>query len=424
MSSREQLPLFVDELSSLRFKLPHELKKGMFLIYWIFSLNFIRPNLKSLNLMTTKAILFSLSSFFSIASFAQPSFEIGQSVTWYIENVFLGDGVLISDVTINGMSGDSICNQVGNFTNDGSYLPLASGLVLSTGDVLGTNFSGDTVFAGASTTIGLSGLSASNDPDLMSIADENINDQVIIEFDFVPELPFLLYNYAFGSEEYPEYVNSFNDAFGFFISGPNINGPYSSPMGFPNGSENVAMVPGTDMSVSINNVNNGQGDCFFGGPTGPCTNCAYYIDNCPIEVGAFDGMTSTFSILLPVTPDSTYHIKMALGDALDGSFDSAVFLDAFSFKTVAQPPLGLSSYQMESVMIAQNPVQDELILSDIPSEISEFQLLDIQGRVVFKMSHLRSETHREDVRFLEAGIYLLMMSDGNGKFWSQKLIKE
>jgi len=52
-------------------------------------------------------------------------------------------------------------------------------------------------------------------------------DASILEFDFIPQSDTLKFNYIFGSEEYPEYVNSgYNDVFGFFISGPGIAGPF------------------------------------------------------------------------------------------------------------------------------------------------------------------------------------------------------
>ena len=69
------------------------------------------------------------------------------------------------------------------------------------------------------------------------------------------------FNYVFGSEEYPEFVNAgFNDAFGFFLSGPN-------PTGGMYVDQNLAIVPGTaNTPVSIFNVNN-------------VSNSAYYVDN-------------------------------------------------------------------------------------------------------------------------------------------------
>ena len=116
----------------------------------------------------------------------------------------------------------------------------------------------------------------------------------------------------FASEEYPEYVNQFNDVFAFFISGPGITGPYSSPTGFPGGSANIALLPGTTTPVTINNVNNGDNDCFSGGPSGPCVNCAFYVDNCNGTTVEFDGFTTKLEAKIPVNPCQTYHLKLAI----------------------------------------------------------------------------------------------------------------
>jgi hypothetical protein len=102
-----------------------------------------------------------------------------------------------------------------------------------------------------------------------------------LEFDFIPSGDSLSFNYSFGSDEYNEYVcGSVNDAFGFFLSGPGINGVYSD------GAINLAIIPETDNTpVTINSVNNGNV-----GASGTASNCAqvdpnwmnntdYYIDN-------------------------------------------------------------------------------------------------------------------------------------------------
>ncbi|HNP50038.1 MAG TPA: choice-of-anchor L domain-containing protein, partial [Bacteroidia bacterium] len=86
-------------------------------------------------------------------------------------------------------------------------------------------------------------------------------DATILEFDFVPTSDSIAFNYVFGSEEYNEFVFSgYNDIFGFFISGPGINGV-----------QNIALVPGTATPVSIDSINNGYAPVGTL-PTGPCTN--------------------------------------------------------------------------------------------------------------------------------------------------------
>ena len=54
-----------------------------------------------------------------------------------------------------------------------------------------------------------------------------INDAAVLEFDFIAISDTILFDFVFASDEYLEFVNTaFNDVFGFFLSGPGINGPY------------------------------------------------------------------------------------------------------------------------------------------------------------------------------------------------------
>jgi len=147
----------------------------------------------------------------------------------------------------------------------------------------------------------------------------NIKDAAVLEFDFTPVSDTVKFRYVFGSDEYAEWVNSsFNDVFGFFVSGMN-------PSGGNYVNQNIALIPGTTTPVSINNVNNGTSN------TGPCTNCAYYTNNTGGFFIEYDGLTVVLTAWLKVLPCFPYHIKIAIADAGDESLDSGVFLEANSF---------------------------------------------------------------------------------------------
>jgi hypothetical protein len=95
---------------------------------------------------------------------------------------------------------------------------------------------------------------------------------------------------------------------------------------------NIALVPGTTLPVTINNVNNGTSN------TGPCVNCEHYVNNTGGATIRFDGMTRVLTSMLVVIPCQQYHIKLAIADAVDWIYDSGVFLEANSFSST-----GLSS---------------------------------------------------------------------------------
>lgn len=272
-------------------------------------------------------------AFFSVNASAQLAVTADQTVEWYVQNVLLGSGVTASNITFNGQPGSDVHMQCGYYQSNGSYIGIESGIVLSSGDVVGENWTGDDVIVGQETTINTTN-GTNGDADLTAISGFAMNDIAILEFDFIPTGDTLRFNYIFASDEYPEYVDDFNDAFGFFIAGPGITGPYSSPAGFPGGSANIALVPGTTTPVAIGNVN--EGDYFCGDTPVGCTNCEYYIDNCDNGDTEFDGLTEVLQAFSIVQCGETYHIKLAIADAggpggFDSVFDSAVFLQEGSF---------------------------------------------------------------------------------------------
>lgn len=232
-----------------------------------------------------------------------------------VQNVLLGPGVTASNFSVTGIN-----EQFGSFTCNGCGLGIQSGFVMATGNVSDIPNVNSVNDYSSTPPIGIDGVS---DPDLELLSNQGIlNNTAVVEFDFVVSGNSLDFQFVFASDEYPEYVGEVNDAFGFFLSGPGINGTFSG------NAENIALVPGTTTPVTINTVNGTD-------------NSSYFISNdfgtFPIE---FDGFTTVIDVHADVICGGTYHIKMAIGDASDFLFDSFVFLAGNSF--TAPPPAQIS----------------------------------------------------------------------------------
>ncbi|MCB0754037.1 MAG: choice-of-anchor L domain-containing protein, partial [Flavobacteriales bacterium] len=269
------------------------------------------------------SVVIAIAAFTTSTTKAQISVDQASSVSEVealVEDVLLGSCVTVSNVNYIGPA-----NASGTFDASGTTFTMQNGIILTTGRADVAIGPDDDNNAGVDQ-------GRVGDADLTVLATETTYDAVILEFDFVPQDDTLRFNYVFASEEYPEWVNSeYNDVFGFFISGPGISGPYSSPAGFPNGSTNIALIPGTTTPVAINNVNNGYS---ANEPAnGPCDNCAYYVENGSGPDLQYDGYTTVLTAQAVVTPCQTYHIRLAIADAGDHIYDSGVFLEAGSFSS-------------------------------------------------------------------------------------------
>lgn len=273
--------------------------------------------------------LLMLATFFQTSK-AQVIVDETLTAQQVVETILLGEGVEIFNITY---SGD--LDQIGSFDANNSNILIENGMIMATGsctNVIGPNNSGSSTTGGGNFGV--------NDPDLDQLSTFNTNDAAVLEFDFIPTGDSLSFNYSFGSDEYNEYVcGSVNDAFGFFLSGPGINGPYS------NNAINLAIIPNTDGTpVTINSVNNGNV-----GSAGIASNCAqvdpnwtqntaYYIDNATNSdpnATQLDGFTVVLKAEASVQCGQTYHIKIAIADAGDTAFDSAVFIEGGSFSSNA-----------------------------------------------------------------------------------------
>jgi len=249
--------------------------------------------------------------------------EVNSTLTpdQYVNDVLLGTGVEATNVQFTGSP-----TQIGQITGfDVTEFPIEAGLILST-EVANNPANID---EGCIEDFIDDGLEVSGDADLLNIANSvppligqafsvtSVNDICAIEFDFVATGDTVRFNYVFGSDEYLAWVNSqYNDIFGFFLSGPGINGPYAD------NAVNLAEVPGSDpqLAITISSVND-------------VTNAAYYIDNPGNDVLCQNGYTAKLTAESEVECGETYHIRLAIADGSDTALESFVILESGSFES-------------------------------------------------------------------------------------------
>ena len=235
----------------------------------------------------------------------------------------VGTGITISNVTFTGnplMAGYFRAqNNAGLGIDTG--IVLTNGRAKTTGGNTGVNYD-----AGQLASTGWSLAGDANLATAISSPVGDLHDACILEFDFVPLGDSIKFNYVFSSEEYtPAFAcpdlsgGGYNDAFAFFISGP----------GFPT-LQNIALVPGTSLPVSIFNVNNVPD---FSGTALCPNNPTYYVDNPSNAYFSHDGHTTVLRALAVVQPCQTYHLKLVISDVGDGVWDSGVFLEAGSLSS-------------------------------------------------------------------------------------------
>ena len=226
----------------------------------------------------------------------------------------IGAGVNVSNIQFNGAP-----VAAGTFAGGTGIVGFAQGVILSSGDI--SSVIGPQNLLPYTSTDNL----RPGDPDLDSLVAGQTQDACVLEFDFqCPGTNVVSFQYVFASEEYDEYVDTtYNDVFAFFLNG-----------------QNIALIPGTNQPVSINNVNCGNPWAPGGGP-----NCPLYTTNdcdslglgypCTALATEMDGITSVYSAVGTLLPGLN-HIKLVVADRSDGVYDTNVFVRGQSF-ACAQP---------------------------------------------------------------------------------------
>lgn len=227
----------------------------------------------------------------------------------------LGPGVTVSNVSLTAHP-----EMTGIFNNiSGTNIGIDSGIVLTNGRAKTLGVGNYGVDGNGTTTAinvdAFNGWGYPGDQDLTDIVSEVTHDACVLEFDFVPLGDSIRFNYVFSSEEYTDFsCTQYNDAFAFFIRGPGIAG-----------LKNLALIPGTSLPVTINNINEKA--------------CAlypqYFINNEQNKFFTHNGHIKVFVAKEKVVPCQTYHLKLVIADVFDDDLDSGVFLEAGSLSSNA-----------------------------------------------------------------------------------------
>ena len=324
--------------------------------------------------------------------------------------ILVGEGVEFSNVTFSGFD----CSA--GFFNGPSNIGFESGLVMATNGVESINpdFTGFGLGGGAGVDADLT-----EQLEIVNATETNLNNLIVIEFDFIPTSDVVTFDYVFASNEYPSFTCSdFNDIFGFFLSGPGITGD------FENDAINIALVPDpenpniyTDSPVIINTINSGE-------PSGgyPESNCSdidadwqeysiFFTDNSNISTVSYPGFTVPLVATANVTACLEYHIKLAIADVLDGSFNSAVFLKENSFNS--PPPI---EFVVESntvnIFNSDSEYIDNLYEGCGEASIVFERPEAIEGDIVFEFQTTGEATNIVDYNLTNAINNQVVMLDG------------
>ena len=324
--------------------------------------------------------------------------------------ILVGEGVEFSNVTFSGFD----CSA--GFFNGPSNIGFESGLVMATNGVESINPDGPGFGIGGGAGVDLD---LTEQLEIVNATATNLNNLIVIEFDFIPTSDVVTFDYVFASNEYPGYTCSqFNDIFGFFLSGPGVMG------GFEDNAINIALVPNpddtttyTNTPVIINTINSGVPSF---GDSAPCDNIdpdwqdysIFFTDNNASETVSYPGFTVPLVATANVTACLTYHIKLAIADVADGALNSAVFLKENSFNS--PPPI---EFVVESntvnIFNSDSEYIDNLYEGCGEASIVFERPEAIEGDIVFEFQITGEATDLVDYSLTNAVNNQIIMLDGD-----------
>ncbi len=212
-------------------------------------------------------------------------------VLWKALCMKVPNGVTITRVAFGDLDAGPVLSGTYKNIPPINGVQMKDGIILTSGKA--TNCIGPNNQTGMSTEHGES----TGDPDLAQAVGEGTNDcsVLIIEFTSDTSIKGISFDFVFGTEEYPEWVGEYNDAFLCLLDGQNICFDKQGNL------------------ISVNNA-------FFD------------IDNQGNTIDLeYDGFTYVLRTSKRIS-EGTHTVKFVIGDTRDRSLDSGVFLSNFVFK--------------------------------------------------------------------------------------------
>lgn len=223
-------------------------------------------------------------------------------------------GITITGATFVGQDGQAGGYAGFDFRSGVNRLAINDGVLLTSGNAAAAvgnqnnpDQQGNVGIDDASTSFGTAG-----DAQLEALLGTDTNDANILTINFTvsPGINSILFDFVFGSEEFPDFVGSFNDAFAAFLDNTQVSFDVDNNLISVNNNffqfNNSGLLPG--------NGNNAGTDPDVIGKT-PVT--------FDIE---YDGLTPVIRTQAPLLTPGAHTLKFVIADALDTALDSGVFI--------------------------------------------------------------------------------------------------
>jgi Cadherin-like domain/Domain of unknown function (DUF4114) len=183
---------------------------------------------------------------------------------------------------------------------------------------------------------GLSDLST--DFGLPGVEDDTISME--IEFNADANTKNVYFQFAFGSEELLEYAREFNDSFSLELNGVNL----------------ATLRDGKEVTIdnlAVNSIGPYSPDLIINPASAPVNNDV-----------KLDGYTKTLTFTGAVNPNSVNKLVITVKDNRDGLLDSAVFLKAGTFGTIAPASFNSGPTGAPTAILASTPEDTDIIINE------------------------------------------------------------